>query len=99
MATENIESGEPGERSAPRARTAAEQTNSRYGLILFAIYFALYAVFMAINVMAPEVMAKPALAGMNVAIVFGFGLIVSALVLALIYMRVSRAEVEVEDGR
>ena len=64
--------------------------NARYGLWLFALYFALYAGFMGLAAFAPDRMGAPALAGVNLAIVYGFGLIIVALVLALVYMGLAR---------
>ncbi len=64
--------------------------NARNGLILFAVYVVLYLGFMLLNAFAPERMREPVLAGVNLAIVYGFGLIVAALVLALIYMALCR---------
>ena len=60
--------------------------NARYGLILFALYVALYLGFVLLNAFAPERMQKPVMAGVNLAIVYGMGLIVAALFLALVYM-------------
>jgi uncharacterized membrane protein (DUF485 family) len=54
---------------------------------LFAVYLSLYGGFMAWNVIAPVSMARPVLFGVNLAIVYGFGLIIVALVLALVYAR------------
>ncbi|MGE3807727.1 MAG: DUF485 domain-containing protein [Gemmataceae bacterium] len=64
--------------------------NARYGLVLFAVYVLLYAGFIFLAVFRPEVMASEAVAGVNVAIVYGMGLIGAALVLALIYMMLCR---------
>ena len=64
--------------------------NARAGLVLFAIYLALYGGFMALVTFAYEQMSKPVLAGVNLAIVYGFGLIVAALVFALVYMVLCR---------
>ncbi|HEY3968760.1 MAG TPA: DUF485 domain-containing protein [Planctomycetaceae bacterium] len=58
---------------------------ARLGLLLFAIYFALYAGFMLINVFDPRLMETTPFAGVNLAIVYGFGLIIAALLLALVY--------------
>lgn len=60
--------------------------NARFGRKLFAIYLLLYAGFMLINAFAPSVMARPALAGVNVAIIYGLTLILGAFVLAVVYM-------------
>jgi uncharacterized membrane protein (DUF485 family) len=59
--------------------------SSRYGLILFVIYLVFYGGFVVINAFAPESMEKPLLSGLNVAIVYGFGLIIGAVVLSGIY--------------
>lgn len=64
--------------------------NSRNGLILFFVYFTLYAGFMALNVYDPKIMSVSAFRGVNLAIVYGFGLIVAALFLAAIYMYLCR---------
>lgn len=66
--------------------TSNDQRNARYGLLLFAVYFAFYGSFMAITLAAPKLMASESLGGMNVAIVFGFSLILAAIGLALVYM-------------
>lgn len=68
------------------------QFNTRLGLILFAIYLALYLGFVLINAFAADVMDTITLAGLNLAIVYGFALIVIALVLALIYGWMCRIE-------
>jgi len=63
--------------------------NARLGIWLFLIYVIVYAGFVALSAFAPSVMAKE-IAGVNVAIVYGFSLIVLALVLAIIYMMLCR---------
>lgn len=70
------------------AQRAAQARNRRAGLALFAVYLALYAGFMAWNVVDPSGMARPVLLGANLAIVYGFGLIAAALVLALLYVAI-----------
>ncbi|MBI5383451.1 MAG: DUF485 domain-containing protein [Verrucomicrobia bacterium] len=64
--------------------------NTRIGAVLFVIYVAFYGGFMALSAFWPEEMSKPLLGGANVAVWYGFALIVVALVLALIYMRICR---------
>jgi uncharacterized membrane protein (DUF485 family) len=61
--------------------------NARYGAILFVLYLLFYGGFIALNLANPSEMAVPVLAGVNLAIVFGFFLIGMAFVLALIYVR------------
>ncbi len=64
--------------------------NARIGLWLFAAYVLLYAGFMGVNVWAPPLMARAPFGGVNLAILYGMGLIVAAIVLALIYMQLCR---------
>ncbi len=59
--------------------------NARIGLVLFTVYLLLYGGFVLLNAFSPETMERPVLAGVNLAIVYGFGLIVAALALALLY--------------
>jgi len=58
---------------------------SPLGLKLFALYFAAYAAFVGLNAFWPSVMKTPVIAGVNLAVVYGFGLIIGAFVLAVIY--------------
>ena len=60
--------------------------NARAGLILFFIYLAFYAGFMGLATFAPQAMGRPAIAGVNLAITYGMGLILGAFVVAAIYM-------------
>jgi uncharacterized membrane protein (DUF485 family) len=64
--------------------------NSRYGLVLFAIYLAMYGGFMYLAAFRQDLMAKAPFGGVNLAILYGMGLIVGALVLAVIYMFLCR---------
>lgn len=59
--------------------------NSRLGLGLFTVYLLLYTGFVLLNTFAPETMEATPWAGINVAIWYGFALILAAIVLALIY--------------
>ncbi len=70
--------------------------NSRLGLTLFAIYLALYLGFVLINAFKADWMDVTAVAGLNFAIVYGFALIIFALVLALIYGAMCRTEPVIE---
>jgi uncharacterized membrane protein (DUF485 family) len=54
-------------------------------LFLFGVYLALYTGFVLLAAFAPQAMEATPLAGVNVAIWYGFGLIAAALVLALVY--------------
>ena len=59
--------------------------NSRLGLALFALYLVLYGSFVLLNTFAPETMSTTPFAGVNLAVLYGFGLIGAAFLLALIY--------------
>jgi uncharacterized membrane protein (DUF485 family) len=52
---------------------------------MVAIYTVFYAGFVAINLISPPTMATIVVAGLNLATVYGMGLIVLAIVQALIY--------------
>ena len=62
-----------------------ESSNARLGLFMFVIYTTLYSAFVLLNAFKPELMEVTPIAGINIAILYGFGLIVAALVMALIY--------------
>lgn len=59
--------------------------NNRLALILFAVYLLLYCGFLLINVFQPDLMETTPFAGVNLAIWYGFGLILAAVVLAFFY--------------
>jgi uncharacterized membrane protein (DUF485 family) len=64
--------------------------NTRMGVVLFIVYVLFYGGFVALSAFRHETMAQPFIAGVNLAVVYGFALIVAALVLAVIYMKVCR---------
>ena len=64
--------------------------NARYGLMLFVVYVLLYSGFIFLALFRTDDLGKPALFGVNVAILYGFGLIAAAIVLALVYMLLTR---------
>jgi uncharacterized membrane protein (DUF485 family) len=59
--------------------------NARQGLRLFAVYFLFYAGFVIVNAFRPDWMERTPVAGINVAVLYGFALIVGALVMSLVY--------------
>lgn len=58
---------------------------SRLGLCLFTAYTLLYLGFVFINAFSADTMETIVIAGLNLAIVYGFGLIIAAIILAFIY--------------
>ncbi|OGS05795.1 MAG: hypothetical protein A3I76_07325 [Elusimicrobia bacterium RIFCSPLOWO2_02_FULL_61_11] len=73
---------EPAAQSGP---DASADYKMRVGVWMFLLYAAVYAAFVAINLLRPLWMEKSIIFGLNLAVVYGFGLIGFALVLALIY--------------
>jgi uncharacterized membrane protein (DUF485 family) len=65
----------------------SEGFKTRLGLIMFAIYVPIYLIFVFLCVLSPTSMAID-IGSLNLAIVYGFGLIVLAVVQALIYNRI-----------
>jgi uncharacterized membrane protein (DUF485 family) len=64
--------------------------SSRLGLTLFAIYLAFYGGFVLLNTFSPAKMDRLPWAGINLAVWYGFALIIGAVVLAFIYGIFSR---------
>ena len=58
---------------------------TRLGVILFFIYLLVYVGFVFIGVFYPDLMGITALAGLNLAFVYGMGLIVLAIIMGLAY--------------
>jgi len=61
------------------------QQNARIGMALFGVYLLLYGGFVLLNAFAPQLMEITPIAGVNLAILYGFGLIIAALLLAMLY--------------
>ena len=72
--------------------------NARIGLALFSVYLIFYGVFVYLSAFNSELMAEHAFAGVNIAVVYGFGLIVAALVLALVYLKLCYPADDARDG-
>jgi hypothetical protein len=78
----------------PAAQTGKDPAASfkmRLGVWMFGCYSLFYAAFVAINLLSPLLMEKTVLLGMNLATVYGFALIIVALVQALIYDGICRS--------
>lgn len=71
--------------ATPAGKDPAGPYKMRLGLWMFAAYAIFYAGFVAINLLAPLAMATIVFAGLNLATVYGFALIIVALVEALVY--------------
>jgi uncharacterized membrane protein (DUF485 family) len=64
---------------------SSQARNSKYGLILFSIYAVFYLGFVLVNAFAASWVEWVPFLGLNLAILWGFGLIALALILALVY--------------
>lgn len=64
---------------------------SPIGFLLFAAYLAIYLGFVIINAFWPQLMKSTPIAGVNLAVLYGFGLIVTAIVMAFLYGFVGNA--------
>lgn len=72
---------------------------ARYGRILFLLYLVLYVGFVWLNAFEPDVMGKTPWAGINLAVLYGLALIVTAFLLALFYDWLCREPADTPSGR
>jgi len=63
----------------------ASEYKTKMGIKLFLVYCLIYSGFVIINTIKPKLMAIKVVAGLNLACVYGFGLIILAIVMGLIY--------------
>ncbi len=72
----------------PAAKLDADKAaakKSRLGVILFLVYTLIYSGFVIIGVSKPEIMGLHVLGKQNLAIVYGLGLIILAIVMGFVY--------------
>jgi len=63
----------------------AADYKAKLGIYLFIVYCIVYAGFVAINTVSPKLMGVIIFSGLNLACVYGFGLIILAIVMGVIY--------------
>jgi uncharacterized membrane protein (DUF485 family) len=80
---------EPAQNSEP---DNAAEYKMKLGVYMFIIYALVYIGFVVINLYDPLLMEIIVCCGLNLAVVYGFGLIIFALVLALVYHYLCRKE-------
>lgn len=73
------------EPATPSGKDRAAPFKMRVGLWMFLFYLLVYAGFVAINLIDSTLMEVTVVLGLNLATVYGFGLIILAFVEALIY--------------
>lgn len=71
--------------AAPMEEDRASEVKSRFGIKLFIIYAVIYFGFVLLNTLAPRIMSVKVIFGLNLAVVYGFGLILIAIILGLVY--------------
>lgn len=71
---------------------APRQRVNPLGMVLFVAYVALYVGFMGLVLIWPEALSWRPVAGVNLAILSGLGLIVAAIVLAVVFMVAASTE-------
>mgnify|MGYP001766944787 CR=1 FL=1 len=88
------------EPAAKAGKDPAFAYKRRLGVVMFFVYAAIYAGFVVLNLVTPQSMDDIVFAGLDLAVVYGFGLIVLALVLALVYNAAcGRKEAELAGGK
>jgi uncharacterized membrane protein (DUF485 family) len=73
------------EPATPAGKDPAGPYKMRLGIWMFVFYSLFYASFVAINLLSPATMGIIIVGGLNLATVYGFALIIVALIEALIY--------------
>lgn len=63
----------------------ASEYKSKTGIKLFAVYAALYAGFILVNTFKSSVMETILFAGLNLAVIYGFSLILVAIGMGIVY--------------
>ncbi|MBL7968578.1 MAG: DUF485 domain-containing protein [Prolixibacteraceae bacterium] len=73
----------------------AAAKKSKLGVILFYAYTLVYAGFVAIGLVKPELLSLHILRELNLSIIYGFGLIILAIVMGFIYnVQCTRMEIK-----
>jgi uncharacterized membrane protein (DUF485 family) len=80
------------EPAGSKGKEFATDYKMRLGAWMFLLYALVYAGFVVINVVSPLTMGNTVVLGLNLAVTYGIGLIVFALILALIYNRLCTKE-------
>ena len=71
--------------NTPTEKDYAQAYKTRLGVVMFISYALVYVGFVLINITKPVLMEKEIVLGLNLAVVYGFGLIILSVIMALIY--------------
>ena len=85
--------------SSPTEKDHAIAYKTKLGVQMFFVYALVYAGFVLINIIKPALMEKEIIFGLNLAVVYGFGLIILSLVMALIYNYFCAKEEKALNGK
>lgn len=86
------------EPAAQSGKDPASEIKKKIGIRMFIAYALIYAGFIVINTFAPQLMEKKVIFGLNLAVTYGFSLIILAIVAGMIYNAVcTRKENEMEE--
>ncbi len=77
--------------SSPIAEDPFERRKTGIGVRMTLLYSLVYVGFVVVSVFRPQWMAARAVLGLNLAVTYGLGLIVLAIVLAMLYNQLCRA--------
>ena len=81
------------------AKDPALKFRTHAGVWLFLAYAVVYGIFVVINLVSPLLMEKIVFFGMNLAVTYGIGLILYAILLALLYSRMCvKKELSMENA-
>lgn len=83
---------------APEAPDAYEKRKSAIGIRMALLYSIIYAGFVVLNVFRPQGMGARAVFGLNLAVAYGIGLILTAILFALIYNLLCRVPGSGKEG-
>ncbi|MBI9105704.1 MAG: DUF485 domain-containing protein [Spirochaetales bacterium] len=85
------------EPAAQAGNDPASEFKKKVGIRMFIAYAVVYAGFIIINTAAPKLMGRQIVFGLNLAVTYGFGLILLAIISGLIYNAIcTRKEDEME---
>ena len=73
------------EPAAEIGKDNAAAKKSKLGVKLFIVYTIIYAGFVIIGLTKPELMGLQLVGGQNMAIIYGFGLIILAIIMGFVY--------------
>ena len=76
------------EPAAPSGKDPASEIKKKIGIRMFIAYAIVYAGFIIINTLVPKLMGKEVVLGLNLAVTYGFGLILVAIISGMIYNRI-----------